>query len=214
MTDSFNDGQSGYAAFMIDRIKRGSMEPAACNRACRFSKELRSEECRSFFRFQDIDSAPLSGKLQIFDAQLGVANLFILEHHRHHQPVIGHVFSIGVKDANRVRGYAIVGRPVSRHLDDGNTLEVLRVATDGSRNACSKLYGGVRKKAKQLNRAESKAYRKIITYTLSGAEPGASLRAAGFKIERITAGGSWDTPSRPRVDRHPTGEKIRWSTDL
>lgn len=139
-----------------------------------------------------------------------IANAFVLEHHRHHRPVVGHLFSIGVRDNVRVRGYAIVSRPVARHLDDGQTVEITRVVTDGSRNACSKLYGAVRRAVRQRNRELGQAVQRIITYTLAGEEDGASLRASGFKVDRVSAGGTWSRPSRHRQDTHPLSGKIRW----
>ena len=64
------------------------------------------------------------------------ANAFIDKHHRHHSPVIGHKYSIGAVQHGLVVGVVIVGRPVSRHRDDGETLEVTRLCTDGTKNAC------------------------------------------------------------------------------
>lgn len=52
-------------------------------------------------------------------------------------PPAGHKYSIGVAKDEMLVGVAIVGRPVARLLDDDHTLEVVRVATDGTRNACS-----------------------------------------------------------------------------
>lgn len=81
-------------------------------------------------------------RLQIVPMDLSDANEFIRRHHRHHPPVVGHKFSLGVVDeAGAIRGVATIGRPVARRLDDGWTLEVNRVATDGCPNACSALYG-------------------------------------------------------------------------
>lgn len=40
------------------------------------------------------------------------------------------------------------------------------------------------------------------------------LKAAGFKPEHTSRGGSWSSPSRPRVDQHPTGPKTRWVREL
>ncbi|MBE1466197.1 hypothetical protein H4W33_005209 [Kibdelosporangium phytohabitans] len=56
---------------------------------------------------------------------------FIATHHRHHRPPAGHKFSIGVCDAEtgRLVGVAVVGRPVARLYDDGDTLEVTRSCT-------------------------------------------------------------------------------------
>lgn len=127
---------------------------------------------------------------------------FVATWHRHHQPPIGHKFSIGVADGDdRLVGVAIVGRPVARSYDDGMTLEVNRTATDGTPNANSALYGAAWRAAKALG------YRRLITYTQAG-ETGASLRAAGWRVvaQRPPRAG-WNMPSRPRddhgVDRMP-----------
>jgi hypothetical protein len=114
----------------------------------------------------------------------------------HHQPPVGHKFSIGVVDEEDVlRGVAIVGRPVARSYDDGMTLEVNRTATDGTPNANSALYGAAWRATKALG------YRRLITYTQAG-ESGASLRAAAWRViaERPPRPG-WSVPSRPRDDR-------------
>lgn len=119
---------------------------------------------------------------------------FVADWHRHHRPPRGHKFSIGVADGELLVGVAIVGRPVARHLDDVQSLEVTRVTTDGSRNACSLLYAAAWQAAKALG------YRRLVTYTQDG-ESGASLRAAGWRIvaARPPAPG-WTRPSRPRND--------------
>jgi hypothetical protein len=125
---------------------------------------------------------------------------FVEMWHRHHRPPVGHKFSIGVADDNDVlHGVAIVGRPVARKLQDGLTLEVNRTATDGTPNANSMLYGAAWRAAKALG------YRRLITYT-QYAETGSSLRAAGWRvIAERPANNGWDTPSRPRHDKHPVG---------
>jgi hypothetical protein len=69
------------------------------------------------------------------------ANAFVRQHHRHHGPVHGHLFSLAAAFDGKIVGVAIIGRPVARHRDDGVTAEVTRLATDGTRNACSFLYG-------------------------------------------------------------------------
>lgn len=81
----------------------------------------------------------------------------------------------------RLCGVAIVGRPTGRRLDDGNTLEVTRLCTDGTRNACSALYAACARRAKR------EGYGKIITFTLQS-EPGTSLKAAGWTLEAEKAG--------------------------
>ena len=78
--------------------------------------------------------------LDIVPITLKEANQFVADHHRHHGSVTGHKFSIAVSAGEKIVGVAIVGRPISRHLDDGGTLEVNRLCTDGTKNACSMLY--------------------------------------------------------------------------
>ena len=142
--------------------------------------------------------------LTIVPCRLGDANAFIRKHHRHHGPLHFHKFSVAVVDERGLtRGVAIVGRPVSRVLDDGWTLEVSRVATDGVRNGCSMLYGACRRAAFALG------YRRLVTYVLS-TEPGTSLRAAGWQCAGEVRGKPWNTPGRPRVDRQPIRDKHRW----
>lgn len=75
--------------------------------------------------------------LELVPITLKEANAFVERHHRHHKPVVGHKFSIAASDGEKIVGVAIVGRPVSRYLDNGLTLEVNRLCTDGTRNACS-----------------------------------------------------------------------------
>lgn len=134
---------------------------------------------------------------------LAEANAFVARVHRHHGPTVGGKFAIGVAVAGEVVGVAIVGRPVARHLDDGWTVEVNRVATDGTDNACSMLYGAAWRAAKAMG------YRRAVTYTLDS-EEGGSLRGAGWKVVAEVNGRSWDCQSRPRVDKHPTQGKVRW----
>jgi hypothetical protein len=128
---------------------------------------------------------------------------FVEQRHRHHKPPRGSVFQVAASDGERIVGVALVGRPVSRKLQDGWTLEVNRCCTDGTRNACSMLYGAAWRAAKALG------YRRLITYTLPE-EGGASLRGAGWKLIGERGGGSWNVPSRPRVDEHPTQGKLLW----
>lgn len=73
--------------------------------------------------------------LEVVPITLKEANAFVEQNHRHHGPTVGHKFSIGLSDGEKIVGVAIVGRPVARHLDDGWTLEVNRLCTDGTRNA-------------------------------------------------------------------------------
>jgi hypothetical protein len=128
---------------------------------------------------------------------------FVERHHRHHAPPQGHKFSIGLEHGSKLVGVVMVGRPVARHLDDGGTLEVTRCCTDGTPNACSKLYAAAWRAVRALG------YQRLITYTLA-TESGTSLKAAGWRVVGQTKGGSWDRPSRPRTDAHPTAQKTLW----
>lgn len=142
--------------------------------------------------------------MRVTPIELSEANAFVSKFHRHHKPVVGHKFSIAVSN-DVVCGVAIVGRPVSRHLDNGLTLEVNRCCTDGTRNACSMLYSAAWKAAKALG------YMRLITYTLPE-EGGASLRGAGWTLVGLRGGGNWNVKSRPRIDTAEmlSGQKNLW----
>ena len=145
-------------------------------------------------------------RLMLAPVTLKAANRFVGDEHRHHPPTTGHKASISVvDDAGKIHGVAIIGRPVSRALDATGHLEVLRVATDGTPNAGSMLYGAARRLGIALGYPASK----IVTYTLDS-EPGVSLRAAGWLAVAHVRGESWDRPGRRRVDRAPTCPKVRW----
>lgn len=144
----------------------------------------------------------MNGALEIIPVDLAVANQVVAEHHRHSQPVRGHKFSVGCMLDGVLVGVAIVGRPVARGLDDGFTLEVTRVATNGAANACSILYGAARRATFALG------YRKLVTYTLKS-ESGASLRASGYRIVGEVTGRQWSCASRPRALRD-SADRFRW----
>ena len=151
---------------------------------------------------QNVES--VAPRLRVIPSELRDANAFVEQVHRHHKPVTGHRWSSAVVDEDQeVRGVAIVGRPVARAIDQHRIVEVLRVATDGCKNACSALYGAVCRQQRALG------YWWAMTYTLAS-EPGTSLRAAGWKPVAVVSGRSWDTPSRRRTDKHPTVGKVRW----
>lgn len=147
--------------------------------------------------------------LRIVPVTLEQANGFVRRFHRHNKPVVGARFCVGVKDTE-LCGVAIAGRPVAPRLDDGLTLEITRVCTDGTRNAASMLYGACRKAARAMG------YDRIFTYTLPE-EGGASLRAAGFKLDKDDAGGSakmWhnrDGRTVEPVGNDLVGGKWRWA---
>lgn len=146
-------------------------------------------------------------RLHVIPISLDEANAFVERHHRHHGPVVGHKFSLGATAGDQVVGVAIVGRPVARMRDDGLTLEVTRLCTDGTRNACSFLYGAAARAAFALG------YRRIGTYILAG-EEGASLTASGWRQIAVVTGRSWSCPSRPRVDTHPLQDKLLFEREV
>lgn len=141
--------------------------------------------------------------MRLVHVELAQANAFVAEHHRHHQPVVGHRFSLGAEHAQQLVGVAIVGRPVARAVDHKHTVEVLRLCTNGHKNACSFLYSAAARAARELG------YSQIQTYILD-TESGVSLRAAGWAEAGKTKGGSWDTPARRREQKAPTNKKIKF----
>ena len=142
--------------------------------------------------------------LTIVPVEFSEACAFVRTFHRHHRPPQGHKFSVAVAIKDQIVGVAIVGRPVARRLDDGWRLEVTRVCTDGTPNACSKLYSACWRIAREMG------YRELITYILE-TEKGVSLKAAGWVCLGKAGGLSWDVPSRPRIDKSPAQMKIKFA---
>lgn len=144
-------------------------------------------------------------RLDLVPVTLKEAREFVAQLHRHHDPTVGGRFAIGAALEGRIVGVAIVGRPVARSLNDGWTAEVARLCTDGTDNACSKLYAAAWRAWRAMGG------RRLVTYTLPS-EGGASLRAAGWSVVAEVRGREWDTPSRSRVERAgvQTLDKLRW----
>lgn len=144
-------------------------------------------------------------RLVVVPCRLRAAHAFVSQHHRHHRPSRGGLYAVAVavEGSELVCGVAVVGRPVARALDDGWTVEVTRLATDGTPNACSALYAAAWRAARAMD------YRKCVTYTLPE-EGGASLRGAGLRCIGVAGGGTWSRAGRPRGDEHPTQLKLRW----
>lgn len=105
------------------------------------------------------------------------AREFVSNFHRHNKAPQGGLYAVGVSDGTQLVGVCIVGRPVARFLDNGETVEVTRccVKDDAPKGSCSFLYARAWQAAKALG------WRKLITYTLQS-ESGASLRGAGWKV--------------------------------
>ena len=141
--------------------------------------------------------------LELTPVTLKEANGFVQKYHRHHKPSVGHKFSIGVRKDGEMVGVAICGRPVSRHYDDGYTLEINRLCTDGTHNACSILYGAAYRAAKAMG------YKKVITYILES-ESGVSLKASGYQCEGKAGGLEWNGDRKPKEEIYPREMKTRW----
>lgn len=147
-------------------------------------------------------------RLKAVPIELKAANEYVASLHRHHDPVHRDKFRIACTgDDGTIHGVIQVARPVSRMLDDGKTVEVVRCCTDGTKNACSFLYSKAARIAREMG------YSKIITYILDS-EEGTSLKASGWKFEADVQGKSWSCPSRPRNTTSPTCDKQRWAKAL
>ena len=149
-------------------------------------------------------TAPYTTRLTHARVEIATAAAFVSAHHRHHTPPVGHLFSVGAYRNGQLVGVVIVGRPVSRHRDDGLSAEVTRLCVLlDENNACSFLYGKAAKAALAMG------FRRIGTYTLKR-EAGTSLRAAGWTLLGETPGNSWSVKTRPRKDKHPIEPKLIW----
>lgn len=142
-------------------------------------------------------------KLQIKPIHLKAAGEFVKQYHRHSIPPTGGKFAVACYADNSLCGVAICGRPVSRYLDDGETLEIYRNCTDGTQNACSKLYGACIRVAREMG------YFKVITYTLKH-EDGASLKAANFKLIGSAGKVEWTGLRKRNYYVSPKELKNRW----
>lgn len=149
--------------------------------------------------------------LFVVPIELADANAAIESWHRHHQPCVGHRFSLGVVDEQGVlHGAAVVGRPVARLAGHpSQVIEVNRLVSDGTRNVCSMLYSAAARASKELG------FLKIQTYILADEETGVSLKASGWVCEGIAGGGQWKhTDGQARRTDQPTGKKMRWAKVL
>ena len=144
-----------------------------------------------------------TGPRHVRPVSLRIAREYVAQHHRHSRPPVGHLWSLGLWEGDILHAVAVVGRPVARHLDDGETVEVTRLASDGTRNACSQLY------AASAREARRRGYKRIITYTRED-EPGTSLVAAGWVRDGTSPGRQWTCPSRPRAHDPMACGRVRW----
>ncbi len=147
--------------------------------------------------------------MRVIHVELSEANAFVERLHRHHKRIQGHRFSLGAEHDGKIVGVAIVGRPVGGQ-HQGDWVEVTRMCTDGTDNACSFLYGAVGRAAKALG------FARVQTYILKE-EPGTSLTASGWKFERMSHPVGWhhDGPRAARkVADHLRERKQLWCKDL
>jgi hypothetical protein len=128
---------------------------------------------------------------------------FVARVHRHHGRPPGYRYAVAVVDGNRLCGVGMAGRPVNRVLADGHTIEVTRVATDGTPNAASMLYGACWRAARALG------YTRGTTYTQDG-ETGASLRAAGWVlVAELPARAGWGNRPADHAE-YASVSRYRW----
>lgn len=132
--------------------------------------------------------------LRIVPLSFRVAAEYVGQFHRHNKPPTGSKFCIGVEQDGVLAGVAMVGRPIARAFDNGQTAEVTRTCTQGAANANSILYGACWRVAKAMG------YTRIITYT-QAEETGTSLRAAGWvRVKDLPPRKSWAASTRnPRL---------------
>jgi hypothetical protein len=141
--------------------------------------------------------------LRLTPLTLKQANALVARLHRHHKPIQGHRFTIGVENESLV-GAAIVGRPGARMTEQYRVAEVTRLVTDGTRHACSMLYAAC------ARAAEAMGYESIQTFILES-ESGVSLKAAGWKYVGPSEGGDHNRPSRKGRRRdQPECPKQKW----
>lgn len=147
--------------------------------------------------------------MRLEHVELSTANDFVERLHRHHKRIQGHRFSLGVSVGGVLRGVIVVGRPVGgQHQHDW--VEAVRCCTDGAANACSFLYGAAARAASALG------FDRIQTYILQD-EPGTSLKAAGWRFERLSHPVGWHhngSRAARKVEPHLMGRKQLWFKQL
>jgi hypothetical protein len=132
--------------------------------------------------------------LRLVPVTLKEANAYVKRLHRHHDPVTGHRWSIGVAICERAKA----------RLASPFMAEVTRVCTDGTKNACSMLYAAC------ARTAEAMGYDTIKTFILAS-EPGTSLKASGWQEDGEVEAQNWSRPSRGRViTEHSKEPKVRY----
>lgn len=139
--------------------------------------------------------------MEIRPISIREANNFVELYHRHHGSKVGCRFAIACYEADTLHGVAICSNPVSRNADDGLTLEVSRLCTDGTYNACSMLYGACARIAREMG------FRKIQTYILES-ETGTSLKASGWICEGSAGSVNWMHNASKRTKERNAYEQL------
>ena len=158
--------------------------------------------------------------LEIRPISIRDANAFVEVYHRHHGAKTGCRFALAVTEGGVLHGVAICSNPVARNADDGLTLEVSRLCTDGTYNACSILYAACARTAKAMG------FKKIQTYILES-EQGTSLKASGWISEGLCGSETWSGKSKRQIEREryvqeemfpkrkpPEERKVKWVKKL
>jgi len=159
--------------------------------------------------FSDWGQALLDYGLEVRPVDLKTAKEFIRRHHRHNPPPVSWRWGHAVYNGADLVAVAMVGRPVARRIDHTRVVEVTRLCVNPELaqavawNACSMLYGAAAREAKR------RGFGQVVTYTLES-ERGTALKAVGWKVAGLTKGGTWNRPSRKRIDKAPTCRKVRW----
>ncbi|MEV4390527.1 XF1762 family protein [Nonomuraea sp. NPDC049607] len=118
-------------------------------------------------------------RLAISPVAIQTARAFAAWTHRHLAPPPEAEIVLGVQTGNgTLVGVVFVS---GWHCDDEATAEIVCLSTDSTPNACSALLGAARRAARAAG------YRRLIARTRL-AEPGTSLRAAGFRPIQLVGG--------------------------
>lgn len=140
--------------------------------------------------------------LNLRPISFNAAKKWVGEHHRHSSMPNGWKFGAAIYDNERMCGVVMCKPPTARMLDDGFTLEIQRLCTDGTRNACSFAYASMVRVAKELG------YKRVVTYTREE-ESGSSLKAVGFQCVAGGIAEDWSRRWGPRNNVAGT-PRLRW----
>ena len=136
------------------------------------------------------------------------ARPLLREWHRRRKTCHAARFAVAVAADGIVRGVAFCGNPVATMLaqhSDGDVLEVLRLATDGTPNACTRLQAVVDRVARAMG------FTKLVTYT-DPDEGGTSLRASNWQGPFPTKGGTRANRPGRRSGRQP--RRWKWTRNV